>query len=69
MDVRDRVRLRQRQQVVVAVDRMRPVGEALAAELLLAETERLNARPGRAVEDHDALVEQPLQPVDASFDP
>ena len=56
VDVLDRLRLRQRQQVVVALQMAFAADEALAAEMALLEPKPLNLRPHRAVEDQDALA-------------
>ena len=56
VDVLDRLRLGQRQQVVVALQMAFAADEALAAEMLLLEREALNLRAHRAVEDQDALA-------------
>ena len=54
MEAADRVRLGEDEKVVVAAQVARPVGEARAAKLGLAEAQRLDHRPHRAVEDEDA---------------
>ena len=46
----------QHQQIVVALELARMVGEALAAEVGLAELVRLDLRAHRAVEHEDALA-------------
>ena len=55
VDVLDGLRLGQHQQVVVAAQVARPVGEALATELLLGEAVPLDHRAHRAVEHEDLL--------------
>ena len=56
---------REREQVVVALEVAPVVAEALAAERRFVELVPLDHRAHRAVEQHDALVEQLLQPLDA----
>ena len=58
MDLADDLRLRQHQQVVVALQVVRVVGEALAAIVGLVEPVALDHRAHGAVEDQDALLEQ-----------
>ena len=61
MDLADRPRLGQVQQVVVAPEIVIVIGEALAAEVLLGDAEVLDHRAHRAVEQHDALAERALE--------
>ena len=58
VDLADEVRLGQHEQVVVALDVAGPVGEALAAELLLLELVALHHRAHRAVDDEQPLLER-----------
>ena len=51
--------------VVVALQVARPVAEALAAIVGLAEPVRLHHRAHRSVEDQDALAEQAAELADA----
>ena len=53
MDVADRVGLRQHQQIVIAAQIARPVGEALAAEIRFGELALLDHRAHGAVEHED----------------
>ena len=62
VDAQDHVGLRQLQQVVVALQVLRVVGEARAAVLGLAEPAALDHRAHRAVEDDDALLQDVGQP-------
>ena len=55
MDRLDRMRLRQHEQIVVAAQVTRPIGETGAAEICLAEFMRLDHRAHRAVEHKNAL--------------
>ena len=61
VNVLDRLGLGQHQQVVVAAQVARPVGEALAAELLLGEAVPLDHRAHGAVEHEDSLGRGGLQ--------
>ena len=61
MDAADDVGTGQDQEVIVALDVHRPVGEALAAEVLLAQDMALDHRPHGAVEHQDSLGQQPLE--------
>ena len=63
MDVEHDVRPRQVEQVRVAGDVARVVGEALAAVVGVLEPGALEHRPPRAVEHEDPLAEKPCQPV------
>ena len=56
MDVLDRVRLGEDQQVVVALLVAGAADEALAAKVVLVELEPLDLRAHGAVEDQDALA-------------
>ena len=58
MDALDHVRAREHEQVVVALQVARVVGEALAAEVGLGEPVPLDHRAHRAVEHEDALAQQ-----------
>ena len=57
--------LRERQQIVVALQVAAVVAEALAAVARLIELVLLDHGAHRAIEQHDALIEQLLQPLDA----
>ncbi len=57
VDLPDHVRLGEVQQVAVALDVARPVGEPVAAELLLPGREALDERAHGAVDDQDALAQ------------
>ena len=61
VNVPDDVRLRQGEQVVVALEVVRKVGETFAAIVGFAELVGLDHRPHRAVQDEDALGEQGMQ--------
>ena len=61
VDVLDRLRLGQRQQIVVALEGAFAADEALAAELGFVEAEVLDLRPHRAVEDQHALARRRRQ--------
>ncbi len=61
MDGADDVGLGQHQQVVVALQVAGPVGEAVAAEVGLAQPVLLDHRPHRAVEDQDTLGQLGLE--------
>ena len=61
MDVLDRLRLGQRQQIVVALEGAFAADETLAAELALVEAEVLDLGPHRAVEDQHALARRRRQ--------
>src|SRR5690606_5697667 len=50
------------QQLVVALDVVRMIGEALAAELLLGEAVALDHGAHRAIEDEDPAGEELAQP-------
>ena len=65
MDVLDQLRLRDRQQVVVAFEILFPGGEALAAEIVLAEAVALNHRAHRTVKQDNAALEQIEQGLNA----
>ena len=54
------------EQLVVAADVRRVVGEALAAEVALIERVALDQRAHRAVEDDDPLEEQLVEPGQAA---
>ncbi len=58
MDLADQLGTGQRQQVVVALEVARPVAEALAAVISLAEPVRLDDGSHRAVEHQDPLAKQ-----------
>ncbi len=47
-----------RQQIVIALEIMRPVGKPLAAIVIFAQLESLDHRAHRAIEQQDALVER-----------
>jgi len=61
MDPRDRVRAREDEQIVVALDVMGVPGEALAAEARFLQPKLLDHRAHRAVEDQNAIGEEPFQ--------
>src|SRR5882724_5078522 len=61
MDVADDLRLRQHEQVVVALDVTRPVAETLAAILGFLELVLLDHRAHRTVENQDAAVQAALE--------
>jgi hypothetical protein len=61
----DDLRLGQAQQVVVALEVVGEIGEALAAIIGFGQLVRLDHRPHRPVEDQDALGEQGMQQVGA----
>ena len=61
VDLAHDVRPRQHQQVVVALEILRVVLEALTPEFGLAQTVALDHRAHRAVEDQDALRQQCAQ--------
>ena len=56
VDGADRLRLGQHQQVVVALDQLAVIGEALAAVILLLQLQALDHGAHRTVDDEDALV-------------
>ncbi len=58
VDLRDHVRPHQRQQFVVALQVLAMAGEALAAEIGLAQLVALDHRAHGAVQDQDALAQQ-----------
>ena len=58
VDLRDDLRLREVQEVGVALDVARVVAEALAAVLLLGEPAPVDEHAPRAVEDEDPLGEE-----------
>ena len=61
MDLGDGVRLRQVQQVVIALEVPVPVGKARAAEVGLVQAELLDHGPHRTVENEDAFRRGLLQ--------
>ena len=61
VNVADHVRLRQDQEIVVAAQVARPIGEALAAEPRLVELEILDLGAHRAVEHENALAREIAQ--------
>ena len=61
VDVLDRLRLGEDQQVVVALLVAGAAPKAIAAEVVLAEAEALDLRAHGAVEDQDALARRRLQ--------
>ena len=63
MDRGDDLRLRQVEQVGIAAEVPRVIGEALAAELLLGEAAPLQQNAPGPVEHGNALSEDLLQPV------
>ena len=65
MDVLDHLRPSQRQQIVVAFEIARPVGEPLTAVVVFGQTDGLDHRAHRAVQEHDPLVEQSLKRGDS----
>ena len=65
MDPADDLGLGQREQVVVTLQVLRVVGEALAAEVGLVEVLLLEHRAHRPVEDDDPLAEQVRQAREA----
>ena len=64
VDLADHVGPRQDQDVVVALQILRMILEALAAEVGLGQLVALDHRPHRAVEDEDPLGEQGAQRVE-----
>ena len=58
VDFAHHIRPRQLQQVVVAFEISGVVGEALATKIGFAELVALDHRAHRAVDDHDALLQQ-----------
>ena len=65
VDVANDRGLREREEVVVALQRLRPVGEAIAAEVGLVERVALDHRAHRAIEDEDAVGEELAETVGA----
>src|ERR1700704_2235665 len=65
MDVADDLRAGQRENVVVAPEGAAVRAQALAPEAALVELALLDHRAHRAIEQHDALPEQPLETRDA----
>jgi hypothetical protein len=65
VDRADHLRVREREQVVVAAQVAMEIAEALAAELLLGELIALHHRAHGAVEHEDALLERVVQRGDA----
>ena len=63
VDVRDDVGPRQDQHVEVALEIVAVMPEPLAAKIRLGELTTLNHRPHRAIEDENALGEQPTKPL------
>src|SRR5690606_22266232 len=57
VDLLDRFRLGEREQIVVALEVAGPVREALAAEVGLAEALALDERAHRAVDDEETVAE------------
>jgi len=57
VDFRDHVRAHQRQQLVVALEILVVLGEALAAEIGLAQLVALDHRAHGTIQDQDALVQ------------
>jgi hypothetical protein len=58
MDVADQLRLRQREQVVVAAKLARPRAKALAPKILFGQARALDHRPHGAIEHQDAAGKQ-----------
>ena len=65
MDLAHRIRPCQRQDVVVAFEVMAVLAQPRAAIAGLIEPQALDHGAHGAIEEHDALGEQPLQPLDA----
>ncbi len=61
MDLCHHVGLREVEDVAVVAQRLGVVLEALTAELRIGEAALLEHDPHRAVEDHDPLLEQPIE--------
>ncbi|MCY1235725.1 hypothetical protein D9M72_483530 [compost metagenome] len=61
MNVLDRLRLRQRQKIVVALLMTRAAAEPVTTEMLLDKAELLDLRAHRAVHDQDAFTRRPTQ--------
>src|SRR5262245_66244320 len=61
MDRADDGRTGEHEQIVVALEVLRMAGEARAAEALLVQALPLDHRPHGAVENQDALGEQPIE--------
>ena len=61
VDLPDKLRPRNRQQVIVALEITFPVGEAVAAVVVFAQAIALYHRAHGAIEQHDALPEQRKQ--------
>src|SRR5690606_1970762 len=64
VDGADGLGLGEREEVVVARQRLRPVPEALAPEVGLGEAVALEEGAHRAVEDEDAAVEEGAEAVE-----
>ena len=58
VDVLDRLRLGEDEQIVVAANILLPIGEALAAELLLGEPVALDHRAHRAIQHEDLFARE-----------
>ena len=65
VDVADDVRLGEAEQVVVAAEVLRVIGEALAPEVLLGQLVALEERAHRAVEHEDPLAQEPVEALEA----
>ena len=65
VDVVDDLRLRQRQEVVVALQIVRPAREAFAAIIFLGELVALDHGAHGTVQDQDSLLEETLKPRQA----
>ena len=61
MDLLDRRRLSQAQQVVAALQRAAMIGKLLAPKPRLVQRQGLDHRPHRAVEHQDPVAERPFQ--------
>ncbi len=64
MDLADHLRAREHQQVVVALQVLRPVAESLAAVVSLAELVGLDDRAHGAIEHQHALAQQAAEFAD-----
>jgi hypothetical protein len=65
VNLADDLRLRERQQIVVALEIMPEIAKTIAAVVSLVEPVTLNHRAHGAIENQDALSEQRLELVNA----
>jgi len=61
VDIADDLRLRQDEQIIVPLEILGMLGEALAALIALCQAVALDHRAHRAVENHDPALEQGVE--------